>query len=126
MGGVGERWKKEGRRVGIMYDKCRATNLWLHEKDNVTCNISVHWPSTISELQHRRAVLLMGSEVAAHFLGRAVSDVTGTFVKSDLLPKSVEVALIIFNPAICLHDKLGETRLGITRFAEAVRTYDQH
>ena len=123
-GPAGDILKKELRRVGIQYEKCRATNLWQHAKDNVTCTISGHWQRTISELQSRRAVLLMGSDVAKHFLGLAVSDVTGTFVKSDLLPKSVEVALMMYNPAICLHDRLGETRLGITRFAEAVRGLD--
>ena len=120
-GPAGDILKKELRRVGIQYEKCRATNLWQHEKDNVTCTISGHWQRTIGELQGRLAVLLMGSEVATHFLGRAVSEVTGTFVKSDLLPKSVKVALAMYNPAICLHDKLGETRLAITRFAEATK-----
>ena len=120
-GPAGDILKKELRRAGIMYEKRRATNLWQHEKDNVTCTISGHWQRTISELQGRRAVLLMGSDVAKHLLGQAVSDVTGTFVKSPLLPKSVVAALAMYNPAICLHDKLGETRLGITRFAEAVR-----
>ena len=120
-GPAGEVLKKELRRVGIMYEKCRATNLWQHAKDNVTCTISGHWQRTIGELQGRRAVLLMGSDVAKHFLGLAVSDVTGTFVKSDLLPKSVEVTLVMYNPAIVLHDRLGETRLAITRFAEATK-----
>ena len=124
-GPAGDILKKELRRVGIIYEKCRATNLWQHEKDNVTCTISEHWQRVICELQSRRAVLLMGSDVSQWFLGRAVSDVTGTFVKSDLLPKSVKVALIMYNPAICLHDKLGETRLGIEKFAEAVKRLDE-
>ena len=123
-GPAGKVLKDELRRVGIRYEKCRVTNLWQHEKDTKTCELSGHWQRTLVELQGKIAVLLMGSEVATHFLGVAVSDVTGTFVQSPLLPKSVEVALAMYNPAIALHDRLGEVRLAITRFAAAVRGLD--
>ena len=124
VGPAGKVLKDELRRVGIRYETCRATNLWQHAKDTQTCDLSGHWQRTLVELQGKIAVLLMGSEVATHFLGAAVSDVTGTFVSSSLLPKSVEIAMIMYNPAIALHDRLGEVRLAITRFAAAVRGLD--
>ena len=124
VGPAGRVLKDELRRVGIVYEKCRVTNLWQHAKDVGTCILSGHWQRTLVELQGKIAVLLMGSEVATHFLGAAVSDVTGTFVQSPLLPKSVEVALAMYNPAIALHDRLGEVRLAITKFAAAVRGLD--
>ena len=122
-GPAGDILKKELRRVGVMFEKCRATNLWSHEKDNKTCDFAAHWQRALTELSGRRAVLLMGSDVSNWFLGISVSEVTGLMVKSDKLPKSVEVATIIWNPAIALHDKIGEVRLGIERFAEAVREF---
>jgi len=121
VGPAGDILKTELRRVGIRYEKCRATNLWQHAKDTNGCTIGGHWQRTLQELQGRTAVLLMGSEVATWFLQMAVSEVTGTVVESERLPKSVEIAVAMFNPAIAQHDKLGEVRLAIERFGKEVR-----
>ena len=103
-----------------MFEKCRATNLWSHEKDNKTCDFAAHWQRALTELSGRRAVLLMGSDVSQWFLGIPVSEVTGLEVQSDKLPRGA-VAIVMYNPAICSHDKLGEVRLAIEKFGEAVR-----
>jgi len=119
-GPAGDILKKELRRVGIQYEKCRATNLWGHEKDNKTCDFAGHWQRTLTELSGRRAVLLMGSDVSSWFLGVPVSEVTGLVVTSDKLPWGT-MAVAMYNPAIASHDKLGETRLAIEKFGEVVR-----
>ena len=119
-GPAGDILKKELRRVGVIFEKCRATNLWQHEKDNKTCDFAGHWQRTLGELPGRRTVLLMGSDVSQWFLGIPVSEVTGLVVQSDKLPRGV-VAVVMYNPAIAQHDKLGETRLAIEKFGEVVR-----
>ena len=119
-GPAGDILKKELRRVGVIFEKCRATNLWGHEKDPKTCEFGGHWQRALQELSGRKAVLLMGSDVAQWFLGIPVSEVTGLTVQSDKLPRDA-VAVVMYNPAIAQHDKLGETRLAIERFGELVR-----
>ena len=120
-GPAGDILKSELRRVGIRYEKCRATNLWQHAKDTKGCDLSGHLQRTYEELAGRKAVLLMGSEVSTQFLGANISEVTGTKVNSKQFPGSVDIAVAIYNPAIALHDKLGEVRLGIERFGREVR-----
>ena len=119
-GPAGDILKKELRRVGVMFEKCRATNLWSHEKDLKTCEFNGHWQRTLQELSGRKAVLLMGSDVSTWFLGLPVSEVTSLVVQSDKLPRGT-VAVAMYNPAIAQHDKLGETRLAIEKFGEIVR-----
>jgi acyl carrier protein phosphodiesterase len=63
----------------------------------------------------------MGSEVSTQFLGVNISEVTGTKVNSKQFPGSVDIAVAMYNPAIALHDKLGEVRLAIERFGKEVR-----
>ena len=120
VGPAGDILKNELRRVGIRYEKCRATNLWQHAPSK-SCDHSGHWQRTLQELAGRRAVLLMGSDVATFFLKERIANVTGTVVQSSKLPQSVETAVAMYNPAIALHDKLGEVRLAVERFGRAVR-----
>ena len=103
-----------------MFEKCRVTNLWGHEKDLKTCEFDGHWQRILGELSGRRAVLLMGSDVAQWFLGLPVSEATGLLVQSDKLPKKTK-AVVVYNPVIASYDKLGEVRLAIEKFGEVVR-----
>ena len=77
-------------------------------------------------MANRRAILLMGADAVSYFTGENVSDVSGLRVDTldyakEMLPKSVGMVYALFSPAIAIHDKLGEIRLGMGRFGEAVR-----
>ena len=117
-GKAGEVLKKELGRAGIQYNTCRSTNLWMHQMDPKGCKMSWHIEQLMGEMQDRQGVLLMGSEVSKFLLGESISDITGLRVKSKNFPKSVKVAVAMYNPAFALRDKVGEVRLAIERFAE--------
>ncbi len=121
----GEILRVELRRAGINYHSCRVTNLWQHVK-NTDCSIDVHIDTALAEMANRRAILLMGADAVSYFTGENVSDVSGLRVDAsvfakEMLPKSVGIVYALFNPAIAIHDKLGEIRFGMGRFGEAVR-----
>ena len=120
-GPAGDILKNELRRVGIRYERCRATNLWQHAKDIKSCDIAGHWQRTLGEIVGRKAVLLMGAEVAGAFLDYAISDITGLLVTPERFPQSVKVAVAMVNPSVAQHDKLGEVRFAIERFGREVR-----
>ena len=143
VGEAGKVLNRELERVGLNRDYIRVTNLWLHappkkptptppkmraalDKWNVAqkayeLEFRFHYNQMIKELEGRTAVLLMGSDVTEALLAVSVTTVAGCFVKSDILPK---IAVAMMNPAIVFRTgpegTLGETRLAIQRFAEAV------
>ncbi len=120
VGPAGQVLRAELSRAGVRYEDCRVANLWLHGKVK-DCNFDWHLAQAKKELKGRKAVLLLGSEVAKAFLGVSVTDVTGLRVKSDLFPESVELAVACYNPAILIGKakmSVGEVRLAIERFAK--------
>ncbi len=119
VGQAGDVLRTELRRVHINPNKCRITNMWLHGKTN-ECKPALD--ELMDEMQGRKAVLLMGADCVSYFTGENVSDVSGLRVDkmTDMLPAGV-MAYALFNPAIALHEKLGEVRFGIEKFAEAIR-----
>lgn len=146
IGQAGKVLDQELERAGLPRDGCRVTNLWLHApppkpkfvepkttaaKERRLALVRAYEPEfrfhldqVHKELRGRRAVLLMGSDVTEALLGVSVNSVAGCFVKL----KGVEVAVAMMNPAIVFRPgpegKLGETRLAIRRFVEAVNGLD--
>jgi len=60
-----------------------------------------------------------------YFTGENVSDVSGLRVDEmeyakEMLPRG-PIVYAIFNPALALHDKMGEIRFGMEKFGEAIR-----
>jgi len=147
VGAAGEVLTEELTRAGLNRDYIRITNLWQHKPPvkprptppkSVTARanwevarkaygseFTFHYTQMLKELGGRKGILLMGSDVTEALLGKSVSQVAGCFVKSDILPK---ISLAMMNPAVVFRSgpdgMLGETRLGIRRFAEAVREID--
>lgn len=126
-GNAGDLLKGELRRAGITYGACRATNMWMHWKPHTHDDLyeeclDFNRSQMFKELQGRRAVLLMGSDVVSFFCrGYSVSELNGLEVESEFLPKSVEVAVACFNPASALRGSIGETRLAIQKFGKLTR-----
>jgi len=125
-GDFGDLLRSELRKQGIVYKNCRVTNMWRHPK-NSNCDFEkYHINSLLSEMEHRPALLLLGAETVTYFTGYGVSEVSGLRVdtlpqRKYLVPKSAGMVFALFNPAIVLHEKLGEIRHGLTKFAEAIR-----
>lgn len=120
IGMAGDILKKEFAKVGIQYSACRVTNLWQHAKVKGDAEFSWHLSQCIKEMRGRRAVLLMGSDCAGAFLEDGVLDVAGMKVKSPLFPKDVKLVMISPNPALLIHDTVGEFRLALAKFKREI------
>ena len=142
VGQAGKVLDQELERAGLPRDRCRVTNLWLHapppkpkfaepkttaaKERRLTLvrayepEFRFHSTQVHKEMKGKRAVLLMGSDVTEALLGVSVNSVAGCFVKVE----GVEIAVAMMNPAIVFRPgpegKLGETRLAIRRWVEAV------
>lgn len=135
IGPAGRVLRTELRRVGIDPTKCRITNLWLHAvppggptkvrepKESYATELDWHFKQLINEMEGRRFLFLMGSDVAKVVLSDSITRVAGTKVKSDFFPASVEGAVASVNPAIIVRaGGVGEIRLAIERFHALVRS----
>jgi uracil-DNA glycosylase family 4 len=125
-GEFGDLLRAELRKLGILYKNCRVTNLWQHPKDKDCDFEKYHINTVLREMDSRPVVLLLGADAVSYFTGYGVSDVSGLRVdtlprREYLIPASVGKAFALFNPAIVLHEKLGELRHGLTKYAEAIR-----
>ena len=111
VGEAGKILRAELTRAGIAYVNCRATNLWLH-RTNDGCDISFHVDALMKEVEGKKYILLMGSELCKMFLDKGVSDLSGTITKFGGAK-----TVVCYNPAIAIHSSVGEVRLAIQRFA---------
>jgi uracil-DNA glycosylase family 4 len=117
----GDVLRVELRRAGINMKACRVTNLWLHAKHS---DCAPDYDAVLEEMSNRRAILLMGADATTYFTGENVSDVSGLRVDEmdyakEMLPEGPVVYASV-NPALALHDKLGEVRFSMTKFAEGI------
>lgn len=125
IGPAGEVLRAELVRAGLSPQLCRMTNLWMHHPSEDPKEIAWHEKQMFSELAGRKAVFLIGSDIAERILGRKISDVQGLRVKSQRLPDSVKVAVACVNPAVARQRKstIGEIRLAIGRFAKLAKPF---
>jgi len=107
-------------RAGIDMWSCRLTNLWQHYATKDISCFEYGLKSLTQEMAGRK-VLMMGSELATYFLGDKVSKWYGLKVTSALFPRSIQFAIVAPNPAIALHQPLGELRLSLQKFVRAVK-----
>src|SRR3990167_6689910 len=121
VGSGGEVLRSELARVGIQYEQCRATNLWLHAPSKEYEEYRWHMEQMLTEVQAKKYVLLMGSDVCKALLNEAVSDVSGLIVNSPYLPKAV-TAVACKNPALVLRKgtTTGEVRQAMKVFKEVM------
>jgi len=123
IGEAGQVLRAELARVGIQFDRCRATNLWLHNPSKEPGEYEYHMQNALNECKGRKAILLMGSDVSWAFLDRAVSDVSGLLVTSPLLTHDVKI-VISKNPALLLRQGavVGDVRHAFGVFGEVVKS----
>ena len=118
----GDILRTELRRAGIHPKMYRITNMWLHAKYS---DCEAHMDELLEEMNGRKAILLMGADTTKYFVGKNVSDVSGLRVDEtehakEMLPRG-PIVYAIFNPALALHDKMGEIRFGMEKFGEAIK-----
>jgi hypothetical protein len=109
--------RTEMAQVGIDYNRCRVTNLWLHEpNDNENC-FQVGYEQVLEEAKGRKAILLIGSLTVETFTEYKVSDVSGLQVDSAIL--SCPIIYAIVSPSMCLTNGrgVGEIRNGLKKFS---------
>ena len=121
VGWAGDLLKKEMGMAGLQYTACRVTNLWQHGKSKDEDCLNWNFSQCVDEMKGRRAILLMGSDCANAFLEDSIMNVAGTKVKSPYFPKEVKVIMAAPNPAILLHDTVGEFRLALNKFAKETK-----
>lgn len=125
-GDFGDLLRAELRKQRILYHQCRITNMWLHPKTKECDFEKYHVNDVLREMENRTAILLLGAETTKYFTGYNISEVSGLRVdtlphrEGRLIPSSVGMVFALFNPAIVLHEKLGELRFGLQRFSEAL------
>ncbi len=104
----------------MIYANCRVTNLWQHAKVK-ECELVHHIEFVLAEMKDRPVVILMGADAVDYFTNEKVSEVSGLLVgPSPRLLKSIGQTYAIFNPAIAMHDKLGEIRWGFNNIKEHI------
>lgn len=118
-GATGAVLRKELARVGIDLFQCRLANLWLHEpnKDENCFDAGVN--VVLEEAKGKDAILLIGSDTVEYFTGYKVSDVSGLQVDVNMFSASIVYAMV--QPAIVFHKTIGEVRLAIENFYDAVK-----
>jgi uracil-DNA glycosylase family 4 len=132
VGPAGKVLRAELEHAGIKYNECRVTNLYMHQKppkgmDPEVAEACLKWnkQQLLNEMKGRKAILVIGSEMARHFLDGGIMENEGLRVRSPLFPRSVEVAVAVRNPAMCTMKGrvLGGIREAIENFAEWSKKY---
>lgn len=115
VGKAGEVLRTELAIAGMSIEECRLTNLWLHSKSD--CDLNWHINQLIREMMDSHHVLLMGSDVARALLNDSVMALSGLQVKNPYKTKM----FVSPNPAQLFYSPVGEFRLAVKKFVEAVR-----
>ena len=118
VGATGRVLRTEMAIAGTDMVMCRVTNLWLHEPNKNEDCFYYGFNEALEEARGRRAILLIGSETVNAFCDLPVSSVCGLEVSSPML--SAELVMAIINPAIVFHRGIGEIRLALKKFNEAL------
>lgn len=120
-GPAGDIMRAEFRKAGISSKNIRVTNMWRHPKTK-DCNFEAyHLTTLLHEMMNRKLVVLMGAEACKYFTDENVSDMNGLVVTSEMIPSTVGKTIAMFNPALALHDRLGEIRFAINVVAETMK-----
>lgn len=118
VGKTGDILKAEMALAGLPYANVRVTNLWQHAKDEKGCDVDMHKNMMAKEFRGKTHILLMGSDLTKLLFDTGVMELSGLEMKHDMFPG---VRLFVSpNPALAMHGPIGEFRLAMTRFVEAI------
>ena len=123
-------------KMGWDLSQFRVMNLWNHEPNkNEDCFMhgkelvlkeilgepetdQQQDPPSVWYPNRKRAVLLIGADVAKAFLTNNVSDVCG--MQTESIYFSVDVLMACYNPAIVFHSVAGEVELALKKFVSRI------
>lgn len=136
-GHAGQVLRRELSRVGLVFEECRVTNLWLHQKPEAGRGKDAkeayqkeyewHLARLLEEIALHPAILILGSDVTGAILKKPVMDVAGVPATSkswtNLLPDTVKLAMAAPSPAIVYQrgQTSGEFSLAVDRFAQHLK-----
>lgn len=126
VGRTGTILRQQLAHLGYDLSSFGVCNLWQHEppsaKNKINPDCITHGKKVvIEEAKDKKLILLIGSEVANHFLEKNVSELNGLIVNEFLsVPLSAPVVMALYNPSICFHGVLGEVILGLKNFIREV------
>lgn len=125
VGDAGDVLRAELGRCGVDLWRLRLTNLWLHavpdDDDQAEKCLEFCLQQLMLEAKGKKAILLIGSDTVSLLCDEKVTDVCGLAVKSTYL-KDVPLVMAVTNPAICFHRSVGETRLGLQKFSDKIKS----
>lgn len=121
VGRAGESLRFELGRVGIQFERCRSTNLWVHADNKNEACLEYSTQQLMHELMvHRDGVLFLGSELAGMFNRTPLMEVCGIpLSRIDLLQMDIP-CVYIPSPGAIMNVPLGEFRLGISKFKSMI------
>lgn len=108
-------------KLGIDLNSCRKTNYWMHSRNGkLNCRKFME-AQLAKEAKGKKAILLMGAEPVNYFSGRklGVSEVTSLRIESET-SFSAPVIMASVNPSEAFRKGIGELRLALKRFANAL------
>ena len=126
IGRTGTILRQQLRYLGYDLSSFGVCNLWQHEppskKKPTDDDCIAHGKKVvIEEAKDKKIIVLVGSEVANHFLEKNVSELNGLIVNEFLsIPLSAPVVLSMYNPAIVFHSVHGEIVFALKKFIEEV------
>jgi uracil-DNA glycosylase family 4 len=118
VGKTGMVLSQELGRLGLDINQMRICNLWQHEPNNNPGCRNYGLEVVIKEAKGKQAILLLGSETVATLTNEKISNVCGLNLKSNYLSAPIIIACV--NPAQAFHSNLGEMRLALKKFAQAI------
>jgi uracil-DNA glycosylase len=108
-------------KLGIDLNSCRKTNYWMHSK-NSNANCRKFMEAQLSkEAKGKKAILLMGAEPVNFFTAGkyGVKEVTSLRIESET-SFSAPVIMASVSPSEAFRKGIGELRLALKRFANAL------
>ncbi len=108
-------------KVGLDLNSCRKTNYWLHAPNkNKQCRKFME-QQLCKEAKGKKGILLMGAEPVNFFTARkyGVKEVTSLRIESEA-SFSAPVIMASVNPGEASRKGIGELRLALKRFANAL------
>ncbi len=119
---------KEMQRVGIDQRQCRFTNLWLHAPSKDQRCIDFCYDALEKEMEGRKGLIFMGSELSKLYLNDSVIDWAGLDITRHSLieiPDFTGWMMIMPNPALAMHQAHGEIRLSLEKIKRRMKSDGQ-
>lgn len=124
VGRTGDVLRYELAVSGITLERCRVTNLWLHDKSKAQDDecLNLGMSAMLQELYRpRKGVLFLGSELPPLFGLPPVTTISGIMFDEIPMIGVPYPCMFLPNPAIVFHSSVGEIRHGLYVFSQFLK-----